>query len=194
MDFGSIASGALSTGMDIWKAGRASDEASFARDWSRNMQGSQYQRTVADLRAAGLNPMLAYMSGPAGMPSSPIGAVPGGVTNPVSTALETKQTMAQIDVLKAQAENLAKDTVKKDAEATNVGYDSTLKQQLAGIQNYVQDKAMWDASSAKTLSYLNDYQLNEAKASSKFWEDVGAKGAAGKTFQPILMQILKMLK
>ncbi len=45
-------------------------EASKARDWSADQYARRYQTTMADMRAAGLNPMLAYSQGPGQAPTA----------------------------------------------------------------------------------------------------------------------------
>lgn len=52
-----------------WNQGFNANEAQKNRDYQTEMSNTQYQRAIGDLKAAGLNPMLAYKQGGAGTPS-----------------------------------------------------------------------------------------------------------------------------
>lgn len=117
----SIGSSVLSTGLDIWKVGRQSDEASFQRDWEKWMSSTAYQRAVADMKAAGLNPMLAYSQGGASTPSGAVADVPD-VSEPISTALEFKQKRAALDLARSQVNK-----TNQDARLSKVQADLALK-------------------------------------------------------------------
>lgn len=60
----------------------ASAEAEKNRQWQEHMSNTAYQRATADLKKAGLNPILAYSQGPA--------STPAGSTATSSTASSAK--------------------------------------------------------------------------------------------------------
>lgn len=81
--FGSLA-GAGFTG---WQQSRA---ASANRSFQSDMAGSAYQRATADMRAAGLNPALAYQQGGASSPGGATAQVPD-YSKGVDTAISAER-------------------------------------------------------------------------------------------------------
>ena len=58
----------------------SSAEAAKNRDFQERMSSTAYQRAVKDMQASGLNPMLAYSQGPAGVPGGSAASYPGNVS------------------------------------------------------------------------------------------------------------------
>lgn len=177
MNIGDFVSGGLSTALDVWKVGRASDEASFARDWSASMRANQYQTAVRDMRKAGLNPMLAYMQGGAGNLSGAVGDVPS-VGNPIASAFQLRQVKADID---------------------KVNQDTKVAKQVEALTNATQNKTdadtqfiMQSAMNKEKEGKLLDYQIPSAKAEARFWDSLGESGEAAKGLK-FLVPLLRNL-
>lgn len=159
-----------------------SAEAVKSRDWQEQMRRTQYQTTVQDLQAAGLNPMLAYQQGGAGTPSgaqASMSSLPQ-IGNKAAAALTAGAAAAQIANIQAQTRNtdanteVATATAKKVEAETNLTANSAtnvtqqtenLKEQIAQIRanvNLQQQQATTEQQRRVLMSY--ESQLKQLQA------------------------------
>ena len=99
-----------------------SAEAAKQRAWQEQMRSTGYQTAMADLKAAGLNPMLAYSQGPAAMPTGANASATSmpQISNKMQAALSASATAAQIANINAATEKTKADTDVSTATAKQV--------------------------------------------------------------------------
>nr|QJB19062.1 MAG: DNA pilot protein [Microvirus sp.] len=119
----SVAS-SLAGGADANSANKAAAQKQM--DFQQYNSNTSYQRAVADLHAAGLNPMLAYSQGGASTPSGATYSAQDVATPAAKLGNETNSANSAISLQKAQTQNTVSQTALNNASVIKTQAD-TLK-------------------------------------------------------------------
>lgn len=141
-------------------------QAEIAREFNKEMDSTKYQRTVTDMKAAGVNPALAMNGGittQAASNSAAQGATPAymnlsSMANMVQAlsqarlnTAEAKNIEADIDLKKAQAGYYGASTGKITAETIGIGINNQYLDEYNQLRNAGMEKA----------NQLTDARINE---------------------------------
>lgn len=134
MSFGGLFGGAFGIGATALSNKQASKEAKKQRQWTERMSATAYQRTMNDMRTAGLNPILAYQKGPTSIGQgavAPVADLGSSLASGISAGSAAEERGASSGV-KRQEKDLRKQQVKNaHMEEDRLLNDSILKHRQA---------------------------------------------------------------
>lgn len=148
------------------------DAAQKQMDFQAQQTGSSYQRGVADMKAAGLNPMLAYSQGGAasgGGATSTAGNELGAGANSALQVVQARQAMAQSE---ATINNINADTQNKGEQTENIKADTLHKYALtthSGTQNHETAQRVAQIALGNQLAAATqDSHISSAKSAADY--------------------------
>lgn len=152
-------------------------EAQKNRDFQASQTGTSYQRGVADMQAAGLNPMLAYSQGGASSGGGAQAQIGNAIGAGTSGALQAAQTIAGIRNTEAQTIKTTADTdlTRSNTDLNDVTADQLRQQTLVGAASARQIEAQISNLKAQLPGLHSESERAAIETRIRALEEAGAK-------------------
>lgn len=172
---GGLFQGTIGNAQNRANAAEANDWANEAarvnRQWQERMSNTAHQREVADLKAAGLNPIL---SGTGGAGAAAGGGATADTANIdstdyqfVSTAMEAARMKQELKVMKAQEEQMASAAELNRSSRNKVDKEAD----ILGPKSYIYDKfkEALETVPKKIDGWKKEMKMSDPKVESQIW-------------------------
>lgn len=199
---GSAAGSALDSSMEQEAANKYnSAEAVSAYGRQREARQTAYQDTMADLKAAGLNPMLAINNGVTQLPSVMAGSYPVGAGAATVTAAasakqaetQSRQTDTQVEKMTQEITNLKTENERAKAliDVAREQYQNLIKEgfNLTEVGNNLRatfNKLKAETSLVNEQSFRTEVNRQLDEIELKAAQTFEGSGAAARQIKPIL--------
>lgn len=170
------------------------DIAASNNAWSANQYASRYQTMVNDLKAAGLNPMLAYSQSPGSAPSAqqvqfqnPMSSAVQGFTDVLGTRAKAMSDVSSANKGYAEQENIDQQTKKLKA-LYDAGEPKALVEALVQAANKDKQAGLSYQAQVNHLNALIDnlaVRTNMDRADYNAMKETGFVGRVARELKPI---------
>lgn len=181
--------------------------------FQERMDNTKWQRTVADMERAGINPALAYSQGPRGAPSGAGTTVENDLGEGSSTALAAKTAYENWQLVKDQRKLVQQQTDKTNIEGRMTDFERMIKsmdyrERQARHGYYFNGDGTMRPRTAKLIeaeygariannarsvadAEIRKFSIPEQKAIADLFENIGQGGKGAQIAIPVLLQLLK---
>lgn len=182
-------------------------EAERNRGFQKEMRNTQWQAAVSDMRAAGINPALAYQSGPNAAPGGGQARVSDSVTPGISSGIQAAMLKNQLELLREQVNTQKAITVKTYAEGETAGQNARMGSFRLGqyfdprtgrmtpkmIELLRSEHAGAIASNSRSVTELERLRLTlpEQRAIANIFETAGSGAKGLEMIRPLILAILR---